>query len=142
MTAGEIATNRTEISLLWMEESMEQWHQTIHHSRDTLYPICDDSPDDFVGILNAKDYFRIEDKIRENVMKKAVKHAYFVPESVKADVLFRNMKHSRNNLSVVMDEYGGMCGIVTINDLVEQLLGDLGDDEGAVHEQMEIEQID
>lgn len=121
---------------------MEQWHQTIHHSRDTLYPICDDSPDDFVGILNAKDYFRIEDKIRENVMKKAVKHAYFVPESVKADVLFRNMKHSRNNLSVVMDEYGGMCGIVTINDLVEQLLGDLGDDEGAVHEQMEIEQID
>ena len=59
LTAGEIATHRTEISLLWLEESMEEWEQTIHNSRHTRYPVCDDSADHIVGILNAKDYFRL-----------------------------------------------------------------------------------
>ena len=142
LTAGEIATHRTEISLLWLEESMEEWEQTIHNSRHTRYPVCDDSADHIVGILNAKDYFRLEDHARDHVMKNAVKPAYFVPESVKADVLFQNMKRTRNPLAVVLDEYGGMTGIVTINDLIEQLVGDLGDDEPEQHEQPEIEQID
>ncbi len=129
-TAGEIVTHRTEVSLLWMEESMEDWKHTIHSSRHTLYPVCDESVDNVVGVLNAKDYFRLEDQSRENVMRQAVKPAYFVPESVKADVLFRNMKRSRNNLAVVLDEYGGMTGIVTINDLVQQLVGDLEEESG------------
>lgn len=142
LTAGDIATHRTEISLLWMEETMAEWESTIHNSRHTLYPVCDETADNIVGILNAKDYFRLEDKSRENVMREAVKSAYFVPESVTADVLFRNMKHSRNNLSVVLDEYGGMIGIVTINDLVEQLVGDLGDDEPTKDRAPLIEQVD
>ena len=75
-------------------------------------------------------------------MKTAVKPAYFVPESVKADVLFRNMKHSHNHLAVVLDEYGGMIGIITTNDLVEQLVGDLGDDEPSENPVIPIEQID
>ncbi len=128
LTAGEIATHRTELSLLWMEDDMEEWDATIHNSRHTLYPVCEETADNVVGILNAKDYFRLEDKSRDAVIRAAVRPAYFVPESVKADVLFRNMKHSRNTLAVVLDEYGGMIGIITINDLVEQLVGDLGDD--------------
>ena len=142
LTAGEIATHRTEITLLWLEESMEDWKNTIYSSRHTLYPVCDESADNIVGILNAKDYFRMEDKSREAVMKNAVKPAYFVPENVKADVLFRNMKHTRNNLAVVLDEYGGMSGIITMNDLVEQLVGDLGDDESLEDEILPIEPID
>ncbi len=142
LTAGDIATHRTEVCLLWMEESMEEWKETIHNSRHTLYPICDETADNIVGILNAKDYFRLEDKSRESVMHSAVKSAYFVPESVKADVLFRNMKRSRNTLAVVLDEYGGMTGIVTINDLVEQLVGDLGDDECVEDKGALIETID
>lgn len=142
LTAGEIATHRTDISLLWLEESMEDWKNTIHSSRHTLYPVCNNSADNIVGVLNAKDYFRLEDKSRETVMKKAVKSAYFVPESVKADVLFRNMKHSRNNLAVVLDEYGGMSGIVTMNDLVQQLVGDLGDYEVDYEQLPLVEQID
>ena len=142
LTAGEIATHRTEITLLWLEESMEDWKNTIYSSRHTLYPVCDESADNIVGILNAKDYFRMEDKSREAVMKNAVKPAYFVPENVKADVLFRNMKHTRNNLAVVLDEYGGMSGIITMNDLVEQLVGDLGDAESLEDEILPIEPID
>ena len=55
LTAGEIATHRTEITLLWLEESMEDWKNTIYNSRHTLYPICEESADDILGILNAKD---------------------------------------------------------------------------------------
>ena len=142
LTAGEIATHRTELSLLWLEENMEDWKATIHNSRHTLYPICDESTDNIVGILNAKEYFRLEDKSRDNVMQAAVKPAYFVPEGVKADVLFRNMKHSHNTLAVVLDEYGGVIGIITLNDLVEQLVGDLGDDEPISKESLLIETID
>ena len=129
LTAAEIATHRTDVAFLWMEESMEEWEQIIHKFRHTLYPVCEDSADNVIGILNAKDYFRLDDQSRENVMKEAVRPAYFVPENIKADVLFRNMKKSGNTLAVVLDEYGGIIGIVTINDLVECIVGDLGEDE-------------
>lgn len=142
LTAGDIATHRTGISLLWTDESMEDWKNTIHGSRHTLYPVCDETADNIVGILNAKDYFRLEDKSRETVMEKAVKATYFVPEYINADVLFRNMKHTHNSLAVVLDEYGGMVGIITINDLVEQLVGDLGDDDSMEDMLPLIEQID
>lgn len=141
LTAGEIATHRTEVKLLFLEETMEEWDAVIHGSRHTLYPVCDETADDVVGVLNAKDYFRLPDKSRGSVMENAVTPAYFVPDSVKADVLFRNMKHSRNHLAVVVDEYGGMNGIVTVNDLVEQLVGSLYGDEPAAPEP-EIEQLD
>ena len=127
-TAGEISTHRTDLTILWLEESMEEWAETIHNSRHTRYPVCGESADDVVGILNAKDYFRLGDQSRENVMEQAVEPPYFVPDSVKADVLFRNMKGGGHPLAVVLDEYGGMTGIVTINDLVEQLVGDLGEE--------------
>ena len=127
-TAGQIATHRTELTILWTDESMDEWAATIHNSRFTHYPVCGESADDVVGILNAKDYFRLPEKSREMVMKQAVKPAYFVPDSVRADVLFRNMRNGSHPLAVVLDEHGGMTGIVTINDLVEQLVGDLGEE--------------
>jgi len=141
-TAGEIMTHRTEVTLLWLDETDEQWEQTISESRYSIYPICSDSPDDIVGILHAKDYYRLKDKSRDEVMKKAVKPAYFVPESVRADVLFRNMKKTRNHFAVVVDEYGGMSGIITMNDLLEELVGDLEDDVSVPEELPLIERID
>ena len=128
LTAEEIAVHRTEVTFLWMEDPMEEWVKTIHDSRHTLYPVCDGSPDNIVGILNAKDYFRLEDRSREEVMREAVKAPLFVPETIKADVLFRKMKKTRNVMAIVLDEYGGMVGIITLNDLIEQLVGDLGED--------------
>ena len=143
LTAEEIAVHRTEVTILWLEDDMEEWAKTIHDSRHTLYPVCQNSADHVVGILNAKDYFRQDDKSREAVMREAVRPAYFVPATIKADVLFRNMRQTRNSMAVVLDEYGGVVGIVTLNDLIEQLVGDLGEDtaEEAAAEP-HIEQID
>ncbi|HZK28028.1 MAG TPA: hemolysin family protein [Thermoclostridium sp.] len=127
-TAEEVMTHRTEVSLLWLDESDEEWGETIVDSRHTHYPVCDETTDNIIGVLNSKDYFRLKDKSRENVMKHAVKPAYFVPEAVRTDILFRNMKQSKTHFAIVLDEYGGMNGIITINDLLEQLVGDLDDD--------------
>jgi len=135
LTVDEIAVHRTEVSLLWMEESVEEWNKTIHGSRHTMYPICDETVDNIVGILNAKDYFRLADKSKENILKNAVTPAYFVPESIKADVLFKNMKDSRNTFAVVLDEHGGTTGIVTMSDLLEQLVGDFDADRPEKQEQ-------
>ena len=125
---GDIATHRTDTALLWMEDSDEVWAETIHQNRYTRYPVCDGSPDNIIGLLNAKDYFRLEDKSRENLLANAMQPAYFVLETVKADVLFRNMRKSCNSMAIVMDEYGGMVGIITLYDLIEELVGELNDE--------------
>lgn len=142
ISAGEIMTHRTEVSLLWFDETDDQWEQTIHESRHSIYPICSESTDDIVGVLYAKDYFRLKDRTREHVMKTAVHEAYFVPETVHADVLFRNMKKTRNHFAVVVDDYGGMSGIITMSDLLEQLVGDLEDDTSIPAESPLIERLD
>ena len=143
ITAGDIVTHRTEVTVLFMEETDEEWKDTIYNSRFTRYLVCDESPDNIIGVLNAKEYLRLEDKSRANVMEHAVRPAYFIPEHVKADVLFRNMKNKNVQLAVVLDEYGGFCGIVTMNDLIEQLVGDLWEDEEGDHKNDEfIQQID
>ncbi len=142
ISAGEIMTHRTGVSLLWLDETDEQWEQTINESRHSIYPVCSDSPDHIVGVLYTKDYLRLKNRNRNNTMESAVQSAYFVPESVRADVLFRNMKKSRNHFAVVVDEYGGMSGIVTMSDLLEQLVGDLDDDITEAPEAPLIERID
>lgn len=128
LSADEIFTHRTEVVMLDVNDTMETWKETIYENKHTLYPVCDGTADNIVGILNSKYYFRMEEKTREKVMEYAVRPAYFVPDTVKADTLFRNMKKGHHTLAVVVDEYGGMSGIITINDLVEQLVGDLGDE--------------
>ncbi len=142
LTVGEFGTHRTDISLLWMDETIEEWEKTIHQSRHTRYPVCNESVDDVIGVLNVKDYFRLTDKTRENVLKQAVKPAYFIPRSVRADVLFKQMKKTHNYFAIVLDEYGGMVGIVTMNDLLEQIVGDLEDDIQGEAAEPEWEQLD
>lgn len=142
ISAGEIMTHRTEVSLLWLEETDAQWAQTINESRHSVYPICSESPDNIVGILYIKDYFRLADKSRENIMKKLVQPAYFVPETVRAHLLFKNMQKTRNHFAIVIDEYGGMSGIITMSDLLEQLVGDLENDISKPIESPPIERID
>ncbi|MBE5784951.1 MAG: HlyC/CorC family transporter [Clostridiales bacterium] len=129
LTVGEIATHRTEVTFLWKDETDEEWADTIRSDAHSFYPICDESIDNVVGILNSKIYFRLDDLSRENVMKEAVRTVFFVPESMKADTLFRNMKQQRNNFAVVLDEYGGTHGIVTMSDLLVQIVGEFDDEE-------------
>ena len=125
ITVGEFATHRTDVDLLDIEDTAEQWEAIIHETRHSHYPVCDGTPDKLLGILNTGDYFVLKDRSIENICKNALTQPYFVPETLSADVLFRKMKKTHNKISVVLDEYGGFFGIVTIYDLVEQLVGEL-----------------
>ena len=137
----EIITHRTEVTMLDMEDSLENWEETINSTGYTYYPICQGSPDQIIGVLNSKVYFRLKDKSRDSVMENAVFPGYFVPETLMADTLFRNMKKEREHFAIVLDEYGGMSGIITIKDLIEELVGDLEDDDVEESEEELIQQL-
>ncbi len=143
-TAGEIATHRTDIIMLSTEDTAEEWAQAIHDSRHTFFPVYGDSVDNIVGVLNAKDYFRLDDKSIDNVMQNAVKPPYLVPETVGADVLLKNMRSRKEYFAIVMDEYGGISGIVTLTDLIGCIVGDIeyAPEDGGEEVAPEIEQID
>ncbi len=127
LSAGAISTHRTDMSVLAADGSAEEWEEIIYNSRYSRYPVYGEDVDDIVGVLDAREYFRLEDKSRESVMEHAVKPAYFVPETVKADVLFRNMKQNKESVAIVLDEYGGVQGIITFTDLVECLVGEFAE---------------
>lgn len=142
LTAGELATHRTDVMALWMEDSDEEWDRIIHEYHYSNYPICGSSTDDVLGVLNTSKYFRLREHKRERIMNEAVTPAFFVPKSIKADVLFRNMKKEKASFAVVLDEYGGMAGVITLSDLVEELVGDLNmDEDKAEHIEPHIERI-
>lgn len=141
LTVSEFATHRTDISILWSEEDDATWENTIHETRHSIYPVCGETIDDVIGVLSVKDYFRLHGANRETIMKEAVRPAYFVPEGIHADVLFRQMQTTRNHFAVVLDEYGGMMGIVTMNDLLELIVGDLHDGDDTAEEEPEIKLI-
>ena len=128
LSADEILTHRTDVITLDMEESLEKWKEIIFNTKHTLYPVCDGSIDKIIGVLDSKKYFRLEDKNIETIIENTMSKAYYVPDTIKADDLFRNMRKTGNTMAVVLDEYGGTAGIITINDLVEQLVGDREED--------------
>lgn len=125
----QICTHRVDVTSLGLEETAEEWQEKILHSHFTYYPLYEEDTDDIVGVLNTKVYFRLEDKSRENVLKHAVEKPYFVPEIMKADVLFHNMKQKKQQFALVLDEYGGLSGVITLHDLLELLVGDIYEDE-------------
>ncbi len=130
LTAEQVCTHRPDVSVLWSEDSTEVWEETIHRSRHSFLPVCGESVDDVIGVLDAKDYFRLDNKSRENIMANAVSEPCFVNENMKAERPIEQMKQKgADHFAVVVDEYGGMTGIITITDLVEELVGDFADDE-------------
>jgi putative hemolysin len=126
--AGEVMTHRRDTVLLWLEDSDEEWEKTISENKCAFFPVCGKDTDDIAGVLKARDYLSLKDRRRETVMAKSVKPAQLVPITVRTDVLFERMKKNRNHFAVVLDEHGGMMGIVTMKDLLEELVGNLNDD--------------
>ena len=128
ISVEQICTHRVDMDCLYLDEDMKEWETLIHSTRHTHYPVCKENQEDIVGVLDTKDYFRLEDKSRENIMANAMEKAYFVPDTMKANTLFQNMKKKRIYFAVLVDEYGGVSGIITLHDLAESILGEVPDE--------------
>ena len=137
----EICTHRSEVICLYLNEDKDTWNRIILENRHTLYPVCDKDNDDVVGILDTRDYFRLDSIEQDNVINKAVDQPFFVSQNMKADVLLKEMKVKKVYFAVLLDEYGGMTGIVTLHDIIETLLGEI-QEEDDIDEPDPIQQID
>ena len=133
---SEVCTHRRDVRMVYRDDDIDEWKKVLSTSRHGYYPICGESADDIVGVLNIKKFFRSECKTVAEAMRVAVEKPYFVPENMKADVLFSNMKETRNYFAIVVDEYGGTNGVITIHDLLELLVGDMDDKDEVVVEEI------
>jgi len=127
--AEQICTHRVDVIALDENDSDEEWKEIIYNEKHTYYPIYSETKDNVTGILDTRDYFRLQDASRAEIMEKAVRPVYFIPEGLKADTLFQNMRRERKYFAVLLDEYGGMSGIITIHDLLEAIVGDMYDED-------------
>ncbi len=137
----EICTHRSEVVCLYLNDDKETWKKTILENRHTLSPVCDEDNDDVVGILDTRDYFRLDSIEQDNVINKAMDQPFFISQNMKADVLLKEMKIKKVYFAVLLDEYGGMTGIVTLHDIIETLLGEIQEDDD-INEPDPIQQID
>lgn len=137
----EICTHRSEVVCLYLNDDKETWKKTILENRHTLYPVCDEDNDDVVGILDTRDYFRLDSIEQDNVINKAMDQPFFISQNMKADVLLKEMKIKKVYFAVLLDEYGGMTGIATLHDIIETLLGEIQEDDD-IEEPDPIQQID
>lgn len=123
----DIMTHRTDAAILWMDEK-ESWGDAISETNHTVYPVCEESIDNIVGILRSNDFYKA--CLSGSDAASLLRAPYFVPETIKADDLFRQMQKTKTHFAVVLDEYGGLGGIITMSDLLEEIVGTLssGDD--------------
>ncbi len=127
LTIGEICTHRKEVDILYTTQTAEQWKEKIHSTEHTYYPVCGETADEIKGVLFTKAYFRLEDRSTEAVLAHAVQQPVFLYENAPANKVFEQMKKTHEYFGIVIDEYGGMAGIVTIHDLLEAIVGDMNE---------------
>ena len=126
--AADVMTHRTDLCMVWIDDEPDDIRQTILESGHTRFPVYDEDADDILGILHLRDYLSNVLGPAPAALRDLLRPAYFIPEKVPADVLFRDMQREKIHLAVVVDEYGGTRGIVTMEDLVEEIVGNIYDE--------------
>ena len=140
-TAEDVMVHRTDMVMIWVDDTPEEILHTIQESGMSRFPVYEEDADDIVGILNTRDYLLNAQLTAPKPLRELLRSAYFVPESVRTDILFRDMQSKKVHLAIVVDEYGGTSGLVTMEDLLEEIVGNIYD-EFDPQEEKEIEQVD
>jgi len=127
-TARDVMVHRTDMITLPLDAEEGEILDAIRQSGLSRFPVYGDDADDIVGILSTRDYLLNFHQPDPLPLKDLLRPAYFVPETVAADVLFRDMQGKKTHLALVVDEYGGTSGLVTLEDLLEELVGNIYDE--------------
>ena len=141
MSAADVMTHRIDVAVLKLDEDPREWEKVARDSGYSRFPVCGKSIDDIVGVVHARELYEFLYDGNGNIQG-IIRKAYIVPETVSTDVLFRNMQQEKNHMAVVVDEYGGFSGIVTMDDLLEELVGHINDEKEEQIEQEPIIKID
>jgi gliding motility-associated protein GldE len=127
-TVREIMTQRTDINRVDVTKSFTEVLEFVIGTGHSRIPVYENNIDNIIGLLYAKDLFQhIKDKNRFN-LKKFTRPPFFVPETKKLDDLFREMRAKKVQIAIVLDEYGGTAGLVTLEDLLEEIVGEITDE--------------
>ena len=110
---------------MWINDGPDKWEEIINETNHTRYPVCGNAIDDIIGVLNSRDFYKFLLKDRNGNLRDILREPYFVPQSIKADEMFSQMQDKNAHFAIVLDEYGGFRGIVTQEDLIEEIVGEL-----------------
>ncbi|PKZ17532.1 hemolysin family protein [Anaerococcus octavius] len=129
LIAEEIMTARTDVFMIDVNDDQRTWLDEFTKIKHSRIPVYEDEVDNILGILYTKDYLLEATRVGiKNVhLKSLVKPAYFAPDKIETDKLFADMQIKHIHMAVLIDEYGGFAGVVTIDDLLEEIVGDLDD---------------
>ena len=130
LLAYEIMTPRTDVFMFDIDDDRREYFEELMELTHSRIPVYKGDPDNIVGILHIKDYlYNATKKGFDNVdIKKLLRPAYFVPETKNIDSLFRELQKEKQHLAILIDEYGGFSGIVSVEDIIEQIVGDIDDE--------------
>ena len=130
LLAYEIMTPRTDVFMFDLDDDRSEYFEELIELRHSRIPVYQGDPDNIVGILHIKDYlYNATKNGYDNVdIKKLLRPAYFVPETKNIDSLFRELQLEKQHLAILIDEYGGVSGIVSVEDIIEQIVGDIDDE--------------
>jgi len=126
----DIMIPRSQMVVVEEEYSIQEMLPTIIESAHSRFPVIGDSRDEVVGVLLAKDLLRFfsEKNTEEFNIKDILRSAFIVPESKRLNILLDEFRNTRNHMAIIVDEYGGVSGLVTIEDVLEQIVGDITDE--------------
>lgn len=141
LTARDVMTRSADVETIGLDDSQEEIIALIRETGLSRFPVYENEPEDIIGILNAKEYFANRLESDPKPLKDILRPAYFVPESVPCNTLFFNMQKTKNHIAMVVDEYGDNVGIVTMEDLLEEIVGNIYD-ELDPQQETEIVQLD
>jgi len=128
MTARAIMIPRAQMDMIKITEDPTDFIPFVLETRHSRFPVIDDDKDDVIGILLAKDLLQYYAAPDDFNMRDMLRPAVFIPESKPLNVLLRDFRANRNHIAIVVDEYGGVSGLVTIEDVLEQIVGDIDDE--------------
>ena len=128
MTVRDIMIPRAQMDVVSIDEDPSQFIPFVMETRHSRFPVIGESKDDVVGILLAKELLNFYARPEGFVLRDTLRPAVFVPESKRLNVLLRDFRANRNHIAIVVDEYGGVSGLVTIEDVLEQIVGDIEDE--------------
>ena len=128
MTAADVMVHRTDMVMLWAEDTQDEIEKTIEESGLSRFPVYEEDADDIIGILSTREWLINARKPQPKPLRQLLRTPYFVPQSVRTDLLFRDMQSKKTHMAIVVDEYGGTAGLVTMEDLLEEIVGNIYDE--------------